>query len=170
MPRLTKTQAAEFAELRAQGWGYVRLARRFGMSVAGARWRCRSIVVAPPTAPTRPTTGRERGLSRYDGFPTANGCKVSISDRHGIRADRAAGMTIKAVARKYGRQEKTVRRVLGTNPSDGDGRTHVHYLLRRGQRDALFEEALCRLTPGFRRYVELANVRDSNAPTGRGRK
>lgn len=95
----------------------------------------------------------------YDGWRPEH-AHVSTSGRAAIRADHAAWRTVREIAERCSRTEKTVRRVLDLVPAED--RTHLRYLFdfrrERTEVERAVDRGLCALTPGYRRVVEMAEA------------
>jgi hypothetical protein len=169
-PKLTPEKAAELRRLREDGWGYQRLATRFDVSKASVANRCRAIglggVAFPRAARPRTGTGTGKPKPGYDGWRDST--RVSASERTAIRQEYAAGATLDAIARRWSRHVKTVRRIVHLVPAED--RSHLQHLFdfkrERSELDRAVDRGLCALTPGYRRVVEMAEAQYAR----RGRK
>lgn len=105
MTKLSSDQVYEIAELREKGWGYKRLAERFGVSRGAIHYRCLSVgALSPRSLPID-----------YRGRRSTGHCFGKVRQHFTAEDDRrlldleASGASLTEMVEQLGRARTTIR-------------------------------------------------------------
>ena len=106
MTKLTTKQIIEMAELREQGWSYLRLSKQFGVSLGAIHYQClKNGAISPrqrrhpsPIEPEAVQTSQGRLLRRF-----------TQSEDQRLLELEAEGLSCDAIAARIGRPRTSVR-------------------------------------------------------------
>ena len=104
--KLTDAQIEEMCEKREKGWGYERLAERFGVSQGAIHYQCLKNAAVSPRQRRRPVPTEPSSFVAGDGRTQR---RFTIADDERLLELEASGLSYQKIGRQMGRAYTSVR-------------------------------------------------------------